>query len=85
MLHSMQRLTVSVVDQFIADLKDCVQEAKAKPSEDGHMVTVYGMRAIPCIVTPSLTPSLGLGTSSAVGPQFLSRAASMFLDTLYAA
>jgi sphinganine-1-phosphate aldolase len=37
-----QRLTVSVVDQFIADLKDCVREAKAKPSETGQMVTVYG-------------------------------------------
>ena len=39
---SSQRLTVPVVDQFIADLKDCVREAKTKPSETGRMVTVYG-------------------------------------------
>ncbi|KAF8585929.1 PLP-dependent transferase [Ramaria rubella] len=62
------RLTVPIVDQFIADLKECVQEAKTKPSGSGHMVTVYG-----------------LGNSSAVGPAFVSQAASIFLDTLYAA
>jgi len=62
------RLTVSVVDQFIADLKDCVREAKSKGPGTGHMVTVYG-----------------LGNSSAVGPAFVTRAATMFLDTLYAA
>ena len=38
-----QRLTVPVVDQFIADLKDCVREAKSSPSVIGQMVTVYGM------------------------------------------
>lgn len=38
-----QRLTVPVADQFIADLKDCVREAKSKPSVIGQMVTVYGM------------------------------------------
>jgi hypothetical protein len=42
-----QRLTVPVVDQFIADLKDCVREEKAAPKKskgekEGNMVAVYG-------------------------------------------
>lgn len=39
------RLTVPVVDQFIADLKDAVQEAALKPEGKGMMVTVYGLGA----------------------------------------
>ncbi|TFK53505.1 hypothetical protein OE88DRAFT_1733420 [Heliocybe sulcata] len=36
------RLTVPIVDTFIADLKDAVQEAKLRPSGQGSMVAVYG-------------------------------------------
>ena len=38
-----QRLTVPLVDQFIADLKDSVKDAKIAPSGKGSMVAVYGM------------------------------------------
>ncbi|KAI0728271.1 PLP-dependent transferase [Fomitopsis betulina] len=37
------RLTVPVVDQFIADLKDSVREAQLAPSGSGTMVRVYGL------------------------------------------
>jgi len=37
------RLTVSVVDTFIADLKDSVREAKESPSGKGTMVAIYGL------------------------------------------
>jgi len=37
------RLTVPLVDQFIADLKDSVREAKVAPSGKGAMVAVYGL------------------------------------------
>ncbi|KAF9541396.1 PLP-dependent transferase [Agrocybe pediades] len=37
------RLTIQVVDQFIADLKDSVREAKLSPSGKGTMVSVYGL------------------------------------------
>jgi len=37
------RLTVNTVDQFLADLKDAVQDAKLKPSGEGTMVAVYGL------------------------------------------
>jgi sphinganine-1-phosphate aldolase len=38
----LQRLTVPMVDQFIADLKDSVEEARVRPSGKGTMVSVYG-------------------------------------------
>lgn len=38
----MKRLTVPVVEQFIADLKDAVREAYLTPSGKGTMVTLYG-------------------------------------------
>jgi sphinganine-1-phosphate aldolase len=41
----MQRLTVPVVDRFIADLKDSVHEARASPSGKGTMVALYGTHA----------------------------------------
>ena len=41
-----QRLTVSLVDTFIADLKDAVRDAKLKPSGKGTMVAVYGVSSI---------------------------------------
>ncbi|KAB5596036.1 Sphinganine-1-phosphate aldolase [Ceratobasidium theobromae] len=37
------RLTVPMADQFIADLKDCVAEAKGKPAGKGSMVALYGL------------------------------------------
>ncbi|KZS98485.1 PLP-dependent transferase, partial [Sistotremastrum niveocremeum HHB9708] len=37
------RLTVPVVGQFIADLKDAIQEAKSAPSGTGNMVALYGL------------------------------------------
>jgi hypothetical protein len=37
-----QRLTISVVDTFIEDLKSSVREAKESPSGKGTMVAVYG-------------------------------------------
>lgn len=37
------RLTVPVVDTFLADLKDAVQEAKLAPSGKGTMVALYGL------------------------------------------
>jgi hypothetical protein len=37
-----QRLTVPVVDQFIADLKDSVDSVKGQPTGKGSMVTLYG-------------------------------------------
>ncbi|KAJ6625827.1 PLP-dependent transferase [Mycena sp. CBHHK59/15] len=37
------RLTVSMVDTFIADLKDAIKEAKLEPSGKGSMVALYGL------------------------------------------
>ncbi|CDO76973.1 hypothetical protein BN946_scf184281.g20 [Trametes cinnabarina] len=37
------RLTIPVVDQFIADLKDSVREAQITPSGKGTMVMLYGL------------------------------------------
>ncbi|KZT71772.1 PLP-dependent transferase [Daedalea quercina L-15889] len=37
------RLTVPVVDQFVADLKDAVREAQLAPSGKGTMVVLYGL------------------------------------------
>ncbi|KAI5116500.1 hypothetical protein M0805_009925 [Coniferiporia weirii] len=65
------RLTVPVVDNFIADLKDCVREMKGRSSagdKQGNMVVLYG-----------------LGNSSAVGPAMVEKVASAFLDALYKA
>jgi len=37
------RLTVSVVEQFIVELKECVADVKGKPLGQGNMVTLYGL------------------------------------------
>ncbi|KAJ7594522.1 pyridoxal phosphate-dependent transferase [Mycena floridula] len=37
------RLTVAMMDNFIADLKDCVKEAMMSPTGKGTMVAVYGL------------------------------------------
>ncbi|OCH93737.1 PLP-dependent transferase [Obba rivulosa] len=37
------RLTVPKVDEFVADLKDAVREARLAPSGKGTMVTLYGL------------------------------------------
>ncbi|KZT10847.1 PLP-dependent transferase [Laetiporus sulphureus 93-53] len=43
-LHiAVTRLTVPIVDQFIADLKDAVRDAKLEPSGKGTMVVLYGL------------------------------------------
>jgi hypothetical protein len=39
---SFQRLTIPMVDNFIADLKDAVEEAKSRPTGKGTMVSLYG-------------------------------------------
>ncbi|KAK0533854.1 Dihydrosphingosine phosphate lyase [Tilletia horrida] len=61
------RLTVPVVDTFIADLKATVSEVKKmkKGGPQGNMTALYG-----------------LGSSSAVGPALVGELSSRFLDTL---
>ncbi len=44
--HTPQRLTVPVVDEFIADLKDAIREARTNPSGKGTMVALYGKSSI---------------------------------------
>jgi sphinganine-1-phosphate aldolase len=79
------RLTVPLVDTFIADLKDSVREAKANPSGKGHMVSVYGAFS-PCFSRVILIIVLvGLGNSSPVGHSMVGELAGAFLDTLYKA
>ena len=39
---SIQRLTVPMVDELIADLKDAISEAKLAPTGKGTMVMLYG-------------------------------------------
>ena len=51
----MQRLTVPVVDQFIADLKDAVRDAKLAPSGQGTMVMLYGAY-FPMILSNAVLP-----------------------------
>ena len=47
-----KRLTLPVVDAFIADLKDAVREAKVSPSGSGTMVAVYGTSFISIFFSP---------------------------------
>jgi hypothetical protein len=42
------------VDQFIADLKDAVADARFKPSGKGSLVTIYG-KSPPFLLIPFLT------------------------------
>ena len=42
--REMQRLTVPIVDRFIAELKDSVHEARNNPNGKGNMVVLYGER-----------------------------------------
>lgn len=37
------RLTVPVVDEFVADLKEAVANSRTKPAQPGTMATVYGL------------------------------------------
>ena len=54
----MKRLTVSMVDTFIADLKDAVNEVMISPSGNGTMVALYGMSFVLFIFLSSfLSPS----------------------------
>ncbi|CAO1626488.1 unnamed protein product [Parajaminaea phylloscopi] len=60
------RLTVPIVDEFLADLKDCVKQASASGTrQKGSMAQLYG-----------------LGSSSAVGPALVTELATRFIDTL---
>ena len=84
-------MTVPVVDQFIADLKDAVGEAKLSPSGKGIMMTLYGA-CRPFHFTMSRAGSVnlprvvsGLGQSSPVGSTMVGHVAEAFLDTLYKA
>jgi sphinganine-1-phosphate aldolase len=85
----MQRLTVPVVDRFIADLKDSVHEARANPTGKGTMVAVYG--ACARIMGAASTEkrgsdqNAGVGKMNAVGPSMVGKLATIFLDTLYLA
>ncbi|KIP04601.1 hypothetical protein PHLGIDRAFT_129375 [Phlebiopsis gigantea 11061_1 CR5-6] len=63
------RLTVPVVDTFIADLKDAVRESISSPSGHGTMVQLYGMGKVAGALAPSITGQI----------------ATAFLDTLYKA
>ena len=62
------RLTVPVVDAFIADLKGAIEEARALPSGQGKgtMVQIYG-----------------LGKSTVSGPFIVDQFAKLYLDVLY--
>jgi len=66
-------------------LKDSVREAKIAPSGKGTMVSVYGTLLSLLLDQHPVTPLLGLGNSSAVGPEMVSQLASSFLDALYKA
>ena len=46
----LKRLTIPMVDTFIADLKDAVREAKVSPSGKGTMVALYGMSSAPFVM-----------------------------------
>lgn len=60
------RLTVPIVNELLADLKDCVRQASASGArQKGSMAQLYG-----------------LGSSSAVGPVLVTELASRFIDTL---
>ena len=75
-----------VVDSFIADLKDAVQEAKLAPSGQGSMVAIYGASSRSSNRRPAIVDScVGLGKSSALGPEMVGELATAFLDTLYKA
>ncbi|KAJ7282901.1 pyridoxal phosphate-dependent transferase [Mycena rebaudengoi] len=51
------RLTINSFDQFIADLKDAVKEARLNPSGKGTMVSLYGLGASSA-VGPSMVTQL---------------------------
>jgi sphinganine-1-phosphate aldolase len=73
--------------QFIADLKDAVEEARNKPAGKGTMVSIYGTfdKFYKRRVAHKITLCPGLGTSNAAGSTLVSKIASIFLDTLYVA
>lgn len=63
------RLTVPVVDTFIADLHDAVKQAELSPSGQGTMVQLYGLGKVAGALAPSISGQI----------------ATAFLDTLYKA
>ena len=62
------RLTIPAVDQFIADLKEAVEDVKQMPADvaQGTMVQIYGM-----------------GSSPISGSFILTEFAKLYLDVLY--
>lgn len=56
MHQHVQRLTLSVVDTFIEDLKSSVREAKGSPSGKGTMVAVYGAFLFRCRYYRAMSP-----------------------------
>lgn len=62
------RLTVPVVEAFLSDLHEAVEEVKIIPegAQEGSMVQIYG-----------------LGKSSVSGPFIVSEFAKLYLDVLY--
>ena len=77
---------MSKVDDFIRDLRDAVWDAKGSPAGKGNMVTLYGT----CSSDPPDRPKtddvrLGLGNSSAIGPEMVGAIVSAFLDAMYKA
>lgn len=80
------RLTVPVVDQFIADLKDSVKEARLTPSGAGTMVRLYGEVSFRvCNRCIADCAGVGLGSGSPIGSRMVGHLATAFLDTLYKA
>jgi sphinganine-1-phosphate aldolase len=62
----LKRLTVSMVDTFIADLKNAVKEVKISPSKNGTMVALYGKPFLihhPCSVLRAMIAETGTDTS----------------------
>ncbi|EKM54708.1 uncharacterized protein PHACADRAFT_258725 [Phanerochaete carnosa HHB-10118-sp] len=66
---ALTRLTVPMVDTFIADLHDAVHEARDTPSGKGTMVQLYGLGKVAGALAPSISGQI----------------ATEFLDTLYRA
>lgn len=74
-----------MVDNLIADLKDCIKETKISPSGGGQMVRVYGRCFVSSLAFWYSESSKGLGSSSAVGPSMVGQLATAFLDAMYKA
>ena len=61
------RLTVPVVDEFVADLKEAVAHSRTKPAQPGTMATVYGLGQS-AAVGPMLIGDMATRLRSVKGP-----------------